>query len=752
MALTRDVGEGSPTFFRRALAGIASIPVPLVALWVLAGVGLAAVTTRVTDWFVMTDELLYERLAISVAHGHSPLPEVRGQLLRSLDQLYPLLISPAFVHGLVPDDLRQAHLLNAWIMTSACIPAFLLARRVARGRWPAYFVAVLTLCTPWLVYAPFLMTEVAAYPAFLWGLLAMQCGIVAPSRRNDVLALLGIALAFFARTEFVALALVLPVALVVYGLHGTAPGPRIARVRDAIRSTVAAHRVVAVAYGVFAVAGVVLLAAGARLSSFTVYGEEVHGSLLPHGTPRAFVEHLATLSLGLGILPFVVGVAWLLANLVLKSENEERQAFACIGALTVTFLTLEVTTFDLRVGDFVHDRYLFYLVPPVLLAFACALLDRRRVRWSIVLPAGVIAFAFAVGAQPSFTWTDPNRRLNTDTPISAFFGLADRAAHGFMSGGALLAVGTIALAVLFVASARIGKAQAAIVFGLFALVVLPAETVYSFSRLLGVDDWASRPVTGSPNGALGWVDAAVGTHAHVAMVPAPTWPDVFGTQQDWRDLEFWNKSVDRDVHYPTADDFKFTGIFFPKTVVRLDASRGTVSPSPAPYVVESTRETRFRVSGPVLAQGQKMMLIDAGTPWRLDWLTSGLYDDGWTKPGVTARLRLFAAPGQRRARVRFLTLQVWAPSGVARRPFTVVSNLETRHGVASDAGTAFVNAVRVCVPAGGFSDVRLRALGRSSIPGDLRSIADSSSPRVGGVFLALIAEADEVGPACRAAG
>ena len=82
----------------------------------------------------MTDELLYERLAMSVSQLGSPLPHVHGELLPNLNQLYPLLIAPAFSGGLVPGSLDQAHALNAWIMSSACIPAFLLARRVTGRR------------------------------------------------------------------------------------------------------------------------------------------------------------------------------------------------------------------------------------------------------------------------------------------------------------------------------------------------------------------------------------------------------------------------------------------------------------------------------------------------------------------------------------------------------------------------------------------------------------------------------------------
>src|SRR5438093_8283712 len=95
----------------------------LLALWLAAACGLQLLTTRVADWFVMTDELLYERLAISVARGHSPLPRVHATLVPNVNQLYPLLIAPVFGEQLVPQSLHAAHLLNAFVISSACIPA-----------------------------------------------------------------------------------------------------------------------------------------------------------------------------------------------------------------------------------------------------------------------------------------------------------------------------------------------------------------------------------------------------------------------------------------------------------------------------------------------------------------------------------------------------------------------------------------------------------------------------------------------------
>ena len=136
----------------------------IVLLWIALGAGLAVFTSRIADWFVMTDELLYERLAISIAHSHSPFPHVHQAAIANINQLYPLVIAPVFRHGAVLHGFHEAHVLNAFVMSSAAIPAYLLARRVTGSRWLPYVVAVATVTVPWIVLSSFLLTEVAAYP------------------------------------------------------------------------------------------------------------------------------------------------------------------------------------------------------------------------------------------------------------------------------------------------------------------------------------------------------------------------------------------------------------------------------------------------------------------------------------------------------------------------------------------------------------------------------------------------------------
>lgn len=86
---------------------------------------LARATTQVVNWFVMTDELFYERLAISVAQTGSLLPRLHGEVISNVNQLYPVVISTVYGNGDVPASLVAAHRLNAYVMASAVIPVYL---------------------------------------------------------------------------------------------------------------------------------------------------------------------------------------------------------------------------------------------------------------------------------------------------------------------------------------------------------------------------------------------------------------------------------------------------------------------------------------------------------------------------------------------------------------------------------------------------------------------------------------------------
>jgi hypothetical protein len=729
---------------------IAGLELPLLALWAVLAGGLSFITARVTDWNAMTDELVYEHLAISVGQWHSLLPRLHGELVRVLDPLYPILISPWFLYGYVPEDLRNAHIFNAWLMTSACIPAFLLARRVTARRWVAYLVALLSICTPWIIYTTTLLTENAAYPAFLWAFLALHKAVTEPSRRNDGIALLGLALAFAARTEFFVLAAALPLGLVAYNLFAPRRGPVLRHLRSALGETVGRHGVLVIAYAIATAAALGYEASGGSIFFLSVYGSQASPNLVPHGTVSAITGHVADLAFGMGILPFVVGAAWLFANTIKSSAGPAQRAFACTGTATVAVMVVSITSWDLKIGPQVLDRYLFYLVPVVLLGFVCALLDPRRPRWSLLLPALLVSIGFAIHLQPGYLWGE-QFPLSTDSPISIFYAPLGHLVGSRSAVSTLLVIATIDLCGVFILLDR-RLSWRGLTVGLAVLVLLafPAATGYALTNLLSTNGHSGRPLTGAQSPGLEWVDRLLGTGARVTEVPYPVSSNFYVSQAFWRDVEFWNKSIHYDIHYPTPDVYDDAVIWFPSNTISFDPATGAASASPTPFVVQSISETRFRISGVVQLMGPGAMVIDADMPWRTDYLTSGLYDDGWTQPGATVHIRVFSVPGQRQPVVRGLDLQVQPPPGVPRRSFVIRSNLGTVRSFVSDTekgGTAFTS-IHVCVPPHGYAEVLFRARGVSGIPGDQRGVGYASVPREGGVLINDLSLSDKLGARC----
>jgi hypothetical protein len=711
----------------------------MAALWVALAGGLAVLTSQVADWYVMTDELLYERLAISIANLGSPLPQIHGELIGNVNQLYPLLLAPLFHDRLVPPALLDAHVLNAFVMSSVCLPTFLLARAVTGSRRLPYLVAALSVCIPWIPLSSMLMTEVVAYPAFMWAVLAVYRAARSPRSQNDVVMVVALGVATLARTQFLVLFLVVPIAFYLHELAFTEAQSRLSRLRVAGRKLVEKHRLLAAAYAALVVAALVLLALGRLSSALGTYSVTAEGNLLPSGMGRSLLEHLAPLSLGLGILPFVLGVAWLFATFV-RPQAREQHAFAAIAVVTFVALLVEVTSYDLRFGQGrLHDRYLFYVVPLVLIAFAAALRAERHLRWSLYTSAALLALAF------SFVPVVRYDKFNVDSPVAALNDALLEAGGSVDGARVLLGLATIVLLLLFVfAAAFLRRAQVAIVVLVFAVVAVSSETALAFNRLLTVDGTSGRPITLEQGQVFDWIDRKVGPGATVTMVP---YPFLYGNYWEnvayWWNVEFWNASVQRAVTYEQA--FTGTPETFPKTELTFDRTTGRANVSPSVYAVQGIAETRFRLAGAELGQDRGVALIAVDRPWRAAWLAFDLYRDGWTVPKAVGKIRVFAAPGQTAATMRFLTISVRGPNDVPPRAFRVDSNASSWAAEAGEQPTS--KQISVCVPARGFADVQVHAPRYSPIYGDPRSEASFVSyARSGGVLVTGIALADETTP------
>src|SRR4051794_25726815 len=196
---------------------------PIVAVVLVASVWLGHYAARASEWTVMTDELQHERLGISLIHDGAFWPTIHGVHVPIYSQLYPLLSAPFYLLSL-PDAFHALHVFNAFWMCSAAIPVYLTARLVGADRLAGTLAGAMTVLVPWVVLSTTLLTEVVAYPAFAWAAYLTIRTLTSPSVGSDVLALLGLAVAVLARTQFALLVVVAPLALV---LHVALFGPRL---------------------------------------------------------------------------------------------------------------------------------------------------------------------------------------------------------------------------------------------------------------------------------------------------------------------------------------------------------------------------------------------------------------------------------------------------------------------------------------------------------------------------------------------
>jgi hypothetical protein len=740
-----------PTSRARGTSGFARVldrdTVGLALLWIVLGTVLAEFAIRIGD-FIDFDAGRYERLAISIARTGSIVPRVNGVNIHSWSQLYPILIAPFFVTGYIPDDLKNASLASGFIMSSACIPVFLLTRRVTRARWAAYVVAALTVCMPWIVTSLFLMTEAAAYPAATWALFAMVVTLASPSKRHDVLAIVALAAAYFARGELIGLVFVLPLALVAYELGRAPAGGVWARISGAGRSFLRGHVVLVAVYLGGALVALALYAAGRLSSVIGIYGAYSDSAHLAWGKlPRALVEHLATFSLGVGVVPLVIALAWSWANAVRPAASAAVHAFACVASVTSVALFVQATNFDVVVNGYIHDRFLMYFVPVVLVGTVLALVDARPPRWSLLLPLALVVAGFVFGEIPFVTWGE-FVWLDLDTPISTVYRVMAENLGGLTVARVVLvclAVGGTALFVLGARKIRPGHLAAA-VLGFCAVAMLFA-TAAVFQRTFGSLDRNGRMVTTSNAGSLDWIDRAVGPGASVTAIPYPISSDWFVSEQRWVDFEFFNKSIQRSARIAGLDPFDYVGFWFPKLDLHIDPKTGSLgTSSPTRWIVESDKETRFAIAGQAKLAAEDAILVEAARPWKLAWLSSGLYDDGWTQPGVPVRLRVYSRVGQRHPELRTMSMVLRNNGGPAALPVALSAGGKTVH---TSIGAGDVTKdIQVCVPPRGYADATVSVRGSQPIPGDLGTYNSSQQERRGGIFFASLAEANEIGGRC----
>ncbi|MGZ8782652.1 MAG: hypothetical protein ACXWZB_04050, partial [Gaiellaceae bacterium] len=662
--------------------GAALAAVTLVLGWVLS-----LATTRVKNWFVMSDELYYERLAISVAQTGSLLPRLHGEVISNVNQLYPVLLSTMYGSGNVPASLAGAHRLNAFVIATAAIPVYLLARRVGVGSILAIAAGGLAVAVPWIVLSSFLLTEVVAYPVFCWALLALVHAVERKTWVWDAVALAAIGAAVLARTQFVVLLAVLPLAVVAEAVLTAG--------RETAAELWRTRRPLVVLYAALLAVVLVAVASGngsRLLGSYAVTAENVR---LDVEFAKLAFEHVATIALGLAIVPFVVGMAWLVDRIRPSAAPAER-ALALVGASAFVLLAVQVASFTQRFGfGLVKDRYFFYVVPIVLVALAAAIGSRTWPRWwALALPAAVAAIGFA--------WIPVTRyqKLNVDTPVAILNdGLLDLATSETWARVLLVVLVVVGLQALLLARMFLSWRPVAAAAAVLVAVALPLETAYAFERLFRVNGTNGLPITLDQGVVFSWIDRNVGPTGRVTVFKYPVGgPDWWAGQGYWWDVEFWNESA-----VATMADMWLKGA--PHWRERFDRRTGKAIGAPeTQFAFFYGADVRFRLAGRQVVYDREAYVFETERPWRATWLADGIYPDGWTRPHTPVTITVFAEPGQTTPLRRFLTITASSPDPLEARPVAFASNVERWQG-AIQPNASVDRVVSVCVPAGGVARV-----------------------------------------------
>ena len=296
------------------------------------------------------------------------------------------------------------------------------------------------------------------------------------------------------------------------------------------------------------------------------------------------------------------------------------------------------------------------------------------------------------------------------------------------SGGAniVLAVGCLLAPALAVALVRRGRTGLTIgAFGVGMAVLLAAQLVYVLPRVVAEHNGLAQLYFGrAAMTSRDWVDQRVtSTTAAVEGVinsraEVPVWY-TFANAAVWWELEFWNRSVDRVYRFGdrTGDDLTLA----PIEPLSLNYASGALHArerQPPRQLVLSSTDVRFAPEhrGSPVSHGD-LTLYRMSLPYRADWASKNIREDGWTEARHDAVVRLYARR-DRPSEVRRLriVLHGGADVGGPRRYTSQALACDARAWSRDNSS----DHIDVCVPAGGHADVGLAVHGATRL-----------SPRIG---------------------
>ena len=586
---------------------LAAVPVAVAVLVILSVLFWEAAVRKTPTIF--TDELKWTQLSRAIwTTGH---PALRGYAA-PFESLYTFLIAPVWAIHSTGAAYAAVKYLNTLVMASAAIPIYLLARRLVSPR-AAVIAALGSMCTSALFYAPLLLPEVLAYPAFVWLAYVSVRALEGGSRRWIVAAIVASLVAVEVRRELVAGAAALALAAAWLWWFG----PRAKRLR---RNWSTVDKVGAAVLGIGALV-VVNAFVGGHAQEWSLVTQSYKGRMWHLG-----LEAGSALTIGLGVLPVIAGLAslWLPE----RRDDPRWRAFASfLGASIVTFAmytAVKATYLSVVFGTYVEERNLIYL-GPLLLVGTVLYFSARRPSLPVVLAATAVAgwLILYYGYQLSYPYFE--------APGYGITEFANRVLYWNQPAIRIGLTGALAIAaaiVLLPFVRRLDRVRPV----LLAIVVLAAATwllAGEVTSARGSQQAANAFVENLPQ-PLDWVDREVhgGRVTYLGQALGPTYDYGLGL------TEFWNRSI----HNVWTLDGSAPGPGPTLTPDLADGS-GRLRFDPGdPYVLE---DNGVQLIGEPLDTKGSLTLVKIAHPWRLSQSYYNRSPDGWvpsnaSQPGVWA--------------------------------------------------------------------------------------------------------------------
>jgi hypothetical protein len=604
------------TFSDRLLA---AFPLASVYIW-LSGAYILEAWRRPTPW-LFGDELEFTQLSRSIAAtGHAA---ERGHP-HSYDSLYTYLIAPIWKIHDVAAAYSTIKYVDVLIMAAVVFPAYFLARMVV-GRNAALFAAAGAGAVPALAYSSYLVEEPIAYPYAALCLFLIAKAFQTRGRGWIAGAVIASLVAPAVRTELA----MIPFAFLLAGifmLWSSAAGKRW-RARWSTTDWV----------------GFLLLALGAI---FLIGAIGSHQSNEIARVTRGFKHReivegnwaAGALAIGIGVLPFVAGLASLFRARGEQASRDVRifrsvatgaiVAFALYTAIKAAYLS---TAFATRV----EERNLIYIAP-LLFVGTALVFSRRRVSTLGLVAAGAYTL-YLVGYALYHVTQYPYQmgvQLYSDALGFSILQQANRDVSWTPNDARviLIAMTVIAIAVLVVPQVVRGNARlVAGVIAAAAVGVLGWNFTGELAASAGTNSIARAAATtlGRP---FSWVDDA--THLKPTLYMGEAEVD---QNPEWL-LEFWNRSLarisslDGSVLGPGFSGgpniLRNGALYWQDTTEGLKIQYDyAVEDLPCIELAGNSVKThQYRAGG----RFQTWRLVQLAKPNRLLSTCTGIYADGWT--------------------------------------------------------------------------------------------------------------------------